>query len=184
MVLKRHRMSDKFQAFIQTAVRLDVEIFSILVRNIKQLLRIAVYRAAVIDFKLNAEMAKAFAVKYKIRCVIVLVNNVTMLIPAGCAVGVVVIIPIRAVTMNNAVAVFAADVVFIKAAVAECVGIVLDGVFLVDPLGAVVADYGQAVGAILSEPVIFRLEHFVDWVFCTAVCTNSCFAHCLFLHFV
>ena len=73
-------------------------------------------------------MPQALAMKHKIRCVIVLVYNVTMLIPAGCAVGVVVIIPIRAVTMNNAVAVFAADVVFIKAVVADCVGIVLDGV--------------------------------------------------------
>ena len=116
--------------------------------------------------------------------IIVLVYNVTMLIPAGCAVGVVVIIPIRAVTMNNAVAVFAADVVFIKAVVAECVGIVLDGVFLVDPLGTVVTDYGQAVGTILAEPVAFRLIHVFNWVFCTAVCTNSRFAHCLFLHFV
>ncbi len=63
MVLKRHRMSDKFQAFIQTAVRLDVEIFSVLVRDVEQLLRIAVDRTAVVDFKLNAEMAKAFAVE-------------------------------------------------------------------------------------------------------------------------
>ena len=86
--------------------------------------------------------------------------------------------------MNNAVAVFAADVVFIKAVVAECVGIVLDGVFLVDPLGTVVTDYGQAVGTILAEPVAFRLIHVFNWVFCTAVCTNSRFAHCLFLHFV
>ena len=129
-------------------------------------------------------MPQALAMKHKIRCVIVLMYNVTMLIPAGCAVGVVVIIPIRAVTMNNAVAVLATDVVFIKAVVAECVGIVLDGVFLVDPLGAVVADYGQSVGAVLAEPISFRLIHVFNWVFCTAVCTNSRFAHCLFLHFV
>ena len=64
VIFERHRVCNELEAFIQTAVRLDVEIFSILVRNIKQLLRIAVYRAAVIDFKLNAEMAKAFAVKY------------------------------------------------------------------------------------------------------------------------
>ena len=129
-------------------------------------------------------MPQAFAVKHQIGRVAVLVDDLAVLIPAGCAVGVVVIVPIGAVTVNNAVAVLAADVILIKAVIAERVGIVLDGVFLVDPLGAVVADYGQAVGAILAEPVIFRLEHFVDWVFCTAVCTNSCFAHCLFLHFI
>ena len=47
-----------------------------------------------------------------------------------------------------------------------------------------VTDYGQAVGTILAEPVAFRLIHVFNWVFCTAVCTNSRFAHCLFLHFV
>ena len=122
--------------------------------------------------------------KHKVWRVVVFVNNLAVLIPAGRAVGVVVIVPIGAVTVNNAVAVLTADVVFIKAVVAKRVRIVLDGVLLVDPLGTVVADYGQAVGAILAEPVIFHLEHFIDRVFCTAVCTNSCFVHCMFLHFV
>ena len=85
-----------------------------------------------------------------------------MLIPAGCAVGVVVIVPIRAVTMNNTVAVLTADVVFIKAVVAKRVRIVIDGVCLVDPLGAMVADYGQAVGTILAEPVALYLVHIFD----------------------
>ena len=86
--------------------------------------------------------------------------------------------------MNNAVAVFAADVVFIKAVVAECVGIVLDGVFLVDPLGTVVTNDGQAVGAVLAEPIAFHFKHLVNRMLFTAICTNSCFAHWLFLHFV
>ena len=43
-------MGDEFEAFIQTAVRFDVQVFGILIRNIKQLLGIAVYRAAVVDF--------------------------------------------------------------------------------------------------------------------------------------
>ena len=98
-------MSDKFQAFIQAAVRLDVQVFGVGVRDVKELLRVAVNRAAVVDFEFNAEMTQTFAVENKVRRVTVLVNNVTMLIPAGCAVGVVVIIPIRAVTMNNTVAV-------------------------------------------------------------------------------
>ena len=136
VIFERHRVCNELQAFIQTAVRLDVEIFCVGVRDVEQLLRVAVDRAAVVDFKLNAEMPQALAMKNKVWRVAVFVNNLAVLIPAGRAVGVVVIIPIRAVTMNNAVAVFAADVVFIKAVVAECVGIVLDGVFLVDPLGS------------------------------------------------
>ena len=122
--------------------------------------------------------------EHEVGRVAVFVNDVVMLVPAGCAVGVVAIIPIRAVTMNNTVAVLAADVILIETVVTQRVGIVLDGVFLVDPLGTVVTDYGQAVGTILAEPVAFRLIHVFNWVFCTAVCTNSRFAHCLFLHFV
>ena len=184
MVFERHWMGNKLQAFIQTAVRLDVEIFCVLVRDVEQLLRIAVDRTAVVDFKLNAEMTQTFAVEHEVGRVIVLVNNLTMLIPAGCAVGVVVIVPIRAVTMNNTVAVLTADVVFIKAVVAKRVRVILDGIFLVNPLGTVVTEYGQAIRAVLSEPVIFHLEHFVDRMLRTTVCTNSCFTHWLVLLFV
>ena len=86
--------------------------------------------------------------------------------------------------MNDAVAVLTADVILIKAVIAECVGIVLDGVLLVDPLGTVVADYGQAICAVLAEPIAFYFKHLVNWMLSTAICTNSCFAHCLFLHFI
>ena len=86
--------------------------------------------------------------------------------------------------MNNTVAVLTADVILIKAVVAKRVRIVLDGIFLVNPLGTVVADYGQAIRAVLAEPVTFHFKHLVNRMLCTAVCTNSCFAHCLFLHFV
>ena len=79
--------------------------------------------------------------------------------------------------MNNAVAVLTADVVFIKAVVAKRVRVILDGIFLVDPLGTVVTDYGQSVGAILAEPVAFYLKHIFNRMFCTAVCTNSCLLH-------
>ena len=44
--------------------------------------------------------------------------------------------------MNNAAAIIATHIIFIKAVVAKRVRIVLDGVFLVDPLGTVIADYG------------------------------------------
>ena len=157
MVLECHRVCDKLEAFIQTAVRLDVEIFGVGVRDVEQLLRIAVDCTAVINFELNAEMTQTLAMKNKVWRVAVFVNNLAVLIPAGCAVGVVVIVPIGAVTVNNAVAVLAADVILIKAVVAKRVRVILDGVFLVDPLSTVVADYGQAVGAILAEPIAFRL---------------------------
>ena len=177
-------MRDEFQAFVQATIRLYIQIFSISISDVQQLLRIAVDRAAVIDFKLNAEMPQTFSVEHKVGRVAILVDNFAVFVPAGRAVSVIVTVPVRAVAMNNPAAVIAAHVILIKVVLAEYVGVVLDGVFLIDSLGAVVADYGQPVGAILAEPVIFRLEHFVDWVFCTAVCTNSCFAHCLFLHFV
>ena len=35
MVFERHRVCDKLEAFIQTAVRLDVEIFCVLVRDVE-----------------------------------------------------------------------------------------------------------------------------------------------------
>ena len=129
-------------------------------------------------------MPQALAMEHEVGRVAVFVNDIVMLVPAVCAVGVVVIVPIRAVTMNNTVAVLTADVVFIKAVVAKRVRVILNSVLLVDPLGAVVADDGQAICAVLAEPVIFHLEHFVDRVLDTAVYTNSCFAHCLFLHFI
>ena len=119
-----------------------VEIFCILVCNIKQFLRIAVDRTAVVDFELNAEVAKALAVEIKVRRVAVLVDNFAVLISVGHAAGVVVIIPIGVVAMNNAVAVLAVNVILIKAMVAEYVRIVLDDILLIKPLSAVVADYG------------------------------------------
>ena len=96
-----------------------VEIFCILVCNIKQFLRIAVDRTAVVDFELNAEVAKALAVKYKVGRVAVFVDNIVVLIPAGCAAGIVVIIPIGTVAVDNPAAVIAADVILIKAVVAD-----------------------------------------------------------------
>ena len=132
--------------------------------DVQQLLRIAVDRAAVVDFEFDAEMPQAFAVEHQVGRVAVLVDDLAVLIPAGCAVGVVVIVPIGAVTVNNAAAVLAANVILIKAMLAERVGVVLDGIFLVNTLGTVVADYGQAVGAVLAEPVAFHLEHIFDRV--------------------
>ena len=95
-----------------------------------------------------------------------------------------VIVPVRAVTVDNTPAVIAAHVILIEAVIAERVRVVLDSIFLINPFVAVVADYGQPVGAILAEPVIFHLEHFVNRMLCTTVCTNSCFTHWLVLHFV
>jgi hypothetical protein len=107
-----------------------------------------------------------------------------VLVPAGRAISVVVTVPVCAVAMNNPTAIIAAHVILIEAVVAKRVRIVLDGVLLVDPLGTVVADDSQPVGAILAEPVAFYLKHIFDCMLCTAVCTNSCFTHWLVLHFV
>ena len=150
--------------FIQTAVRFDVQIVGVCVGNVEQLLRVAVYRAAVVDFELDAEMAKALAVKYKIRRVAVLVNYIMVVVPAVRTVDVVIVIPIGTV--------------------AKRVRIILDGVLLVDPLSTVIADYGQAICTVLAEPVTFHLVYVINRMLCTAVCTNSRFIHCPFLHFV
>ena len=128
MVFERHWMGNKLQAFIQTAVRLDVEIFCVLVRDVKQLLRVAVNRTAVVDFKLNAEMPQALAMEHEVGRVAVFVDDLAVLIPAGCAVGVVVIVPIGAVAVNNAVAVLAADVILIETVVTQRVGVILNSV--------------------------------------------------------
>ena len=100
--------------------------------------------------------------EHEVGRVAVFVNDIVMLVPAGCAVDVVVIIPIRAVTVNNAVAVLAADVIFIKAMIAECVRVILDSIFLINPFVAVVADDGQAICAILAEPIAFHFKHLVN----------------------
>ena len=147
-------------------------------------MRIAVDCTAVIDFELNAEMAKAFAMEHEVRCVAVFVNNLAVRVPAGRAVSVVVAVPVRAVTMNNAAAVIAANIIFVKAMLAERVRIILDSIFLINPFVAVVADDSQPVCAILAEPVTFYLKHIFNRMFCTEVCTNSGFLHWLFLHFI
>ena len=147
-------------------------------------MRVAVYRAALINFELNAEMPQALAVEHEIGRVAVLVNDVAMLIPAGCAVSVVVIVPVRAITMDNTPAVITANIIFVKAMLAECVRVILDDILLVDSLGTVVADYDQAICAVLAKPIAFHFKHLVNRMLSTAICTNSCFTHCLFLHFV
>ena len=97
MVFERHRVCDKLEAFIQTAVRLDVEIFCVFVRDVEQLLRVAVDRAAVIDFELNAEMTQALSVENKVWRVTVLVNNLAVFVPARRAVSVIVAVSVRAI---------------------------------------------------------------------------------------
>ena len=129
-------------------------------------------------------MTQTFAVENKVWCVAVFVDDLAVLIPAGHAVGVVVTVPVRAVAMDNTPTVITAHVIFIKAVVAKRVRVILNSVLLVDPLSAVVADYGQAICAVLAEPIAFRLIHIFDRMFRTTVRTNSRFTHCLFLHFV
>ena len=63
-----------------------------------------------------------------------------MLVPAGGAVDVVIVIPIGTVAADNAAAVLTADVILIKTVIAERMVIVLNGIFLIDSLVTVVAD--------------------------------------------
>lgn len=58
-----------------------------------------------------------------------------MFVPTGRTVSVVVIIPIRAVAMNNAVAVITADVILIEAMLAERMRVILDDILLIKSLG-------------------------------------------------
>ena len=142
VILERHWMGNKLQAFIQAAVRLDVEIFCVLVRDVEQLLRVAVHRATVIDFKLYAEMPQALSVEHEVWRVAILVNNLAVFVPARRTVSVIVAVPVRAVTVDNASAVLATHIIFIKAVIAERVRVVLNDILLIDPLGTVVTDYG------------------------------------------
>ena len=142
MVFQCHRVCDKFHTIIKTAVSFDIQVFGASVSDVEQLLSVIVYRAAVINLQLNAEVPQALAMKHEIGGVVVFMDNVVMLVPAGGAVDVVIVIPIGTVAADNAAAVLTADVILIKAMVAEYIVVILDGVFLVDPLGAVVADDG------------------------------------------
>ena len=114
VILERHWMGNKLHAFIQAAVRLDVQVLRVRIGDIQQLLRVIAVGAAVINFELNAEMTQAFSVEYKVGRVAVLMNNVTVLIPAGRAISVVVTVPVRAVTPQNAVAICTTDVILSK----------------------------------------------------------------------
>ena len=70
------------KTFIQTAVRLDVQVFGVGVRDVEQLLRVAVYRAAVVDFELNAEMPQALAMEHEVGRVVVFVDNLVSARPS------------------------------------------------------------------------------------------------------
>ena len=75
-------MRDELQAFIQTAVRLYVQVFSILIGDVEQLLRVAVNRAAVVDFELNAEMPQTLAMEHKVGRVAVFVDDIVSAHPS------------------------------------------------------------------------------------------------------
>ena len=141
MVCKCHWVRDEFQTIVQAAVRLDAQIFRVRIGDVQQFFGIVTVCAAVVDFQCYAEVPQTLAVENKVGRVAVLVNDRALFVPTGRTVSVVVIIPIRAVAMNNA-------------------------------------------AAVIAEPVISHLKHFIYRMIFTAICTNSCFTHCLFLHFV
>ena len=114
MVFQCHRVCDKLHAIIKTAISFDIQVFCAGVGNIEQLLSVIVYRAAVINLQLDTEVPQALAVKYEIRGVVVFMDNVVMLVPAGGAVDIVIVIPIGTVAADNTTAVLTANVVFVK----------------------------------------------------------------------
>ena len=151
-------MCDEFQAIVQAAVRLDVQIFRVSISDIQQLLRVIAVGAAGVDFELNAEMTQAFSVEYKVGRVAVLMDNVTVLVPAG-AISVVVTVPVRAVTPQNAVAICTTDVILIETTFAERMVAVLNSIFGVNPLSAGIADNGKLVCATFAQPVTPDSKH-------------------------
>ena len=159
MVFKRHRVRDELQTIVQAAVRLDVQVLRVRIGDIQQLLGVIAVCATVINFELNAEMTQAFSVEYKVGRVAVLMDNVTVLIPAGRAVSVVVTVPVRAVTPQNAVAICTTDVILIETTFAERVVAVLNRIFGVNPLSAGIADNGKLVCAAFAQPVAPDSKH-------------------------
>ena len=159
MVFKRHRVRDELQTIVQAAVRLDVQVLRVRIGDIQQLLGVIAVCATVINFELNAEMTQAFSVEYKVGRVAVLMDNVTVLIPAGRAISVVVTVPVRAVTPQNAVAICTTDVILIETTFAERVVAVLNSIFGVNPLSAGIADNGKLVCATFAQPVAPDSEH-------------------------
>ena len=162
MVFQCHGMRDKFQAFIQTAVCLNVLVFGVCVSNVQQFLRVAVYRAALVDFQFYAKMPQALAVEHKVRHIVVVVNRALVIVPAIRAIGMIVVIEVGIIAAQDAATVVAADIVLVKTALAERVMIVLNGAFLIDAVATVVTDYGQMVGTVLTEPVTLYLKHLAD----------------------
>ena len=97
--------------------------------------------------------------EYKVGRVAVLMDNVTVLVPAGRAVSVVVIVPVRAVTPQNAVAICTTDVILIETTFAERIVAVLNSIFGVNPLSAGIADNGKLVCATFAQSVAPDSEH-------------------------
>ena len=159
MVFKRHRVRDELQTIVQAAVRLDVQVLRVRISDIQQLLGVIAVCAAAVDLKLNAEMTQAFSVEYKVGRVAVFVNNLAVLVPVGRAVSVVVIVPVCAVTPQNAVAICTTDVILIETTFAERIVAVLNSIFGVNPLSAGIADNGKLVCAAFAQPVTPDSEH-------------------------
>ena len=82
VVFQRHGMCNKFKTLIQTAIGFDVQVFGVCIGNVQQLLRVAVDRAALVDFQFYAKMPQALAVEHKVGRIVVVVNRALVLVPA------------------------------------------------------------------------------------------------------
>ena len=85
-------------------------------------------------------------------------DNGAMVVPTGRAIS-VIIVPIDAVTPQNAVAICTTDVILIETTFAERIVAVLNSIFGVNPLSAGVINNRKLVCAALAQSVAPDSEH-------------------------
>ena len=75
VVVQRHRVRDERKTIVQTAVRLDVQIFRVSIGDIQQFFGVIAVGTAAVDLKLNAKMPKPFAMENEVGRIAVLMND-------------------------------------------------------------------------------------------------------------
>ena len=141
MVCKCHWVRDEFQTIVQAAVRLDAQIFRVRIGDVQQFFGIVTVCTAAINFQFDAEMPQTLAVENEVGRVAIFVDYRAVIVPAGRAIS-VIIVPIGAVTPQNAVAICTTDVILIETTFAERRVAVLNSIFGLNPRAAGVADNG------------------------------------------
>ena len=172
VVLERHRVSDKLQSIVQTAVRLDVQVLGVAVGNVEKTVGVRGAFSALVDLEFDAKLAQPFAVKYEVGRVVVVVHRTAVA---------VVIVAIAAqrfaaklvniVVRNEHAAVLTARVIAISAGMAEDVGVVAFVIVAVDTRATFVAEDSQISCAVWAEQVVPDAEHLIERIGVAAVGT-------------